>query len=85
MIKCSHRQYGYSTEHKTNHHFGKFVHNQMKNKKTIIYQTEFGMSENGVTRKCSISQKNKQKKHNGHQHNADDGGQAMGKEIGMYR
>jgi len=32
-------------QHKTNH-FRKFVHNQMKNQKPIIYQTEFGMSGN---------------------------------------
>jgi len=44
----------YDTVNKTNHfghktnHLGKFVHNQKKNnnQKTIIYQTEFGMSGN---------------------------------------
>ena len=33
--------------------------------------------QNGVTKKCSIHKK----KHNRHQHNTDDGGQAMGEEM----
>jgi len=36
--------------------------------------------QNGVTKKCSIYQKLK-KKRNRHQHNTDDGGQAMGEEM----
>jgi len=39
--------------------------------------------QNGVTKKCSIYQKYKKtkKKRNRHQHNTDDGGQAMGEEM----
>jgi len=33
-------------------------------------------SQNEVIKKCNISQK-----HNGHQHNTDDGGQAIGEEM----
>jgi len=36
--------------------------------------------QNGVTKKCSIYQKYK-KKCNRHQHNTDDGGQAMDEEM----
>ena len=35
--------------------------------------------QNGVTKKCCIHQK--KTKHNRHQHNTDDGGQAMGEEM----
>ena len=36
-------------------------------------------SKNGVTKKCSVYQN--KKKRNGHQHNTDDGGKAMGEQM----
>jgi len=44
-------------------------------KEKICTQT----SQNGVTKKCSTKQKHK--KNNRHQHNTDDGRQAMGEEM----
>ena len=49
---------------------------QKKQKAKICMQT----IQNGVTKKCSVYQKNK-KKRNRHQHNTDDGGEAMGEEM----
>jgi len=51
---------------------------QQKQKAKICTQT----IQNGVTKKCSIYHKyKKNKKRNRHQHNTDDGGQAVGEEM----